>query len=113
MFARHRVFFLAPAARKQSNASWPITIDSPRPSHPPAPKIQPQTRGNQRELDRAKAAKLSAKHAGPPVREGTVQSRNEKDAAALKLKLERKAAEAAAAAEAAGGGGGGGVVKKK
>ena len=66
----------------------------------------PQTRGNQRELDRAKAQKKLDAKAGPPKREGTPQSRNEADATALKAKLEAKAA--AKAAEAAGGGGGGG-----
>lgn len=81
-------------------------------SPPPAPPLLPQTRGNQRELDRQKAAKLAAKHAGPPVREGTPQSRNEADAAALKLKLEKKAAEKAAAAAAGGGAAGGGGGKK-
>jgi hypothetical protein len=77
-------------------------------THDPTPT---QTRGNQRELDRAKAQKLQDKHKGPPQREGTPQSRNEKDAAALKAKLEAKAAAAAAAAAGGGGGGGGGGKK--
>ncbi len=65
-------------------------------------------------MDRAKAQKKLEAKAGPVKREGTVQSRNESDASALKAKLERKAAEAAAkaAAEGGGGGGGGGGGKK-
>jgi hypothetical protein len=72
----------------------------------------PQTRGNQRELDRAKAQKLADKQKGAPQREGTPQSRNEKDAAALQAKLAAKAAAAAAGGGGGGGGGGAGGAKK-
>lgn len=93
--------------------SSPLSILFPR---FPLPLLLPylKTRGNQRELDRAKAQKKLDAKAGPVKREGTVQSRNESDASALKAKLERKAAEAAAkaAAEGGGGGGGGGGGKK-
>jgi hypothetical protein len=65
------------------------------------------TRGNQREIDRARAQARNAANAPGAKREGTPQSRNEADAAALKAKLEAKAAAKLAEAEGGGGGGGG------
>jgi len=74
-------------------------------SSPCLPRRPPQ------EIDRARAQARSAKYAPGEKREGTPQSRNEKDAAALKAKLEAKAARLAAEAEGGGGGGGGGGGK--
>ena len=71
------------------------------------------SRGNQREIDRARAQARNAKHAPGQKKEGTPQQRNEADAAALALKLAAKKAKAEADALAgagAGGGGGGGKL---
>lgn len=56
------------------------------------------TRGNQREIDRQRAANRAAKYAPKEKREGNVQSRNENDAKALAEKIARKKAEAEAKA---------------
>jgi hypothetical protein len=66
------------------------------------------SRGNQREIDRARAQARNAKHAPGQKKEGTPQQRNEADAAALALKLAAKKAKAEADALAGAGGGGGG-----
>ena len=70
------------------------------------------TRGNQREIDRARAQARDAKNKPKEGREGTPAARNEADALALAAKIEAKRAKAAAEAAAgggdAGGGGGGG-----
>ncbi len=77
------------------------------------------TRGNQREIDRARAA---ARHAGKgESKEGDPKKRAENDAKALQEKIARKkAAEEAgggvsssADAKGGSGGGGGGGAKKK
>ena len=60
------------------------------------------TRGNQREIDRQRAANRHKKDGAGDKREGNPQQRNEKDAAALAAKLAKKQA---AAAENSGGGG--------
>lgn len=65
------------------------------------------SRGNQREIDRARAQARNAKHAPGQKKEGTPQQRNESDAAALAAKIAAKKAKAEAEAGAGGGGGGG------
>jgi hypothetical protein len=65
------------------------------------------TRGNQRELDRARAAARREKALGKETKGGDPRARREADAAALQAKVAAKAA--AAAAAAAGGGGAGGA----
>lgn len=64
------------------------------------------TRGNQREIDRARAQARAAKHAPGEKKDGTPAQRNEADAKALAEKIAKKAA--VKEAEATGGGGGGG-----
>jgi hypothetical protein len=63
-----------------------------------------QSRGNQREVDRKRAAARAAKHGGKGQKDDglTPQQRNERDAKAMAEKMARKAA---AAAAASGGGG--------
>ena len=75
------------------------------------------TRGNQREIDRARA---QARHAGKgDAKTGNPTSRLEADAKALQEKVERKKAATEAAggvsssADPKSGGGGGGGAKKK
>eukprot|EP00286_Rhodomonas_abbreviata_P024950 CAMPEP_0181308588 /NCGR_PEP_ID=MMETSP1101-20121128/11547_1 /TAXON_ID=46948 /ORGANISM="Rhodomonas abbreviata, Strain Caron Lab Isolate" /LENGTH=59 /DNA_ID=CAMNT_0023414989 /DNA_START=53 /DNA_END=232 /DNA_ORIENTATION=- len=56
------------------------------------------TRGNQREIDRARAQARTAKHAGGGKDDGlTPAQRKERDAAALQEKLKKKAEAKAAA----------------
>ena len=52
------------------------------------------TRGNQREIDRARAQARNAKSLGGDKREGSIQSRNMTDAQALQAKLAKKQEEA-------------------
>ena len=66
------------------------------------------SRGNQREIDRARAQARNAKHAPGQKKDGTPQQRNESDAAALAVKIAAKKAKADADAALAGAGGGGG-----
>lgn len=53
------------------------------------------TRGNQREIDRARAQARSAKNAGGDKREGSKLQRNENDKNALEEKRKKKLAEEA------------------
>jgi len=60
------------------------------------------SRGNQREVDRAKRQAKEAKK-NQTTREGTPMQRNEDDAAKLQAKIAAKAAKEAAEQQAAGG----------
>jgi len=73
------------------------------------------TRGNQREIDRARAQARNKGKSGGEKREGNPQQRNESDAAKLAEKIARKKAQAEEQANGGGGGGGqqGGSKGKK
>ena len=91
----------APVAEAYSDARRATRPRRPLPLTPASrPPRRPQARGNQRDTDRERAAKRAAANGGGKGNDDglTPLQRRERDAAAIKAKEERKAAEKAAMA---------------